>query len=549
LKVLKFCQPYLLSHKYTLITYIFISLSSTAVVILSPFIVGNFLDALIQGAEISAVLRFCAIFGGLSIIKIIKNYISSVMYVRMWTKMGHELNMYIIRHAQKLSLTYIDQQDTAYLNQKVNGDSNNVIMFCISTLQSILSNVVLFLVPLILLLTINWLISILLMGFLLVFLLIYITFKKHLYTAGLALREAQNKLFSSLFEQLKYIKLIKINSIQPEMNKRADTDFVSMQKAAIHNQKVSYVYSGSENFVSTIAQIILFIVGGIQILAGNFTIGMFTIFSSYFNMILGASKYFFGLGEVYQNTLVAYDRVKEILDQKPETCGVNLISNINKIELHSLEFSYAGQSRDTKAISNLNVSFSVGKIYAITGANGTGKSTLVSLVLGLYIDEYKGCITYNDIDIKHIDMRHIRKYFVGFAEQEPMLLKNSVRYNLCYDDINDKASDNNDMVKALSEHINTLNMQEFISSKGLDFVVNERNANTSGGEKQKIAILKVLYKDPTLMIFDEPTSALDDETTKGLVDYLQKVKKDKIIIIITHDEAVKTLCDEIVCFK
>lgn len=89
-------------------------------------------------------------------------------------------------------------------------------------------------------------------------------------------------------------------------------------------------------------------------------------------------------------------------------------------------------------------------------------------------------------------------------------------------------------------------MESFINQNSFSFIINEKNTNISGGEKQKISILKVLYKNPEVMIFDEPTSALDMNTTRKFINYLQKIKSDKIIIIVTHDEYVKGCCDEIV---
>ena len=89
-------------------------------------------------------------------------------------------------------------------------------------------------------------------------------------------------------------------------------------------------------------------------------------------------------------------------------------------------------------------------------------------------------------------------------------------------------------------------MTEFFRKHGLDFEINETSNNISGGEKQKIAILAVLYKNPAVMIFDEPTSALDAETTVQFINYLNRVKGEKIIVIITHDTQVISCCDEVI---
>jgi len=469
-------------------------------------------------------------------------------------------------------------------------------------------------VPFMILLTMNWLIAVLMVAFLAIYTTLYFAFKKPLYNAGFAFREAQAKYFSKLLEQLKFIKIIKINSIQPQMNMRAESSFMDFKDKVIHNQKINYLYSGLDGFISTIAQIALFVIGGIQILAGNFTIGMFTIFTSYFGMMLGASRYFFGLGASYQNVLVSYNRIKEVFDQKQESCGEKIIGDISKIEVRDVSFSYdtydeSGEEADSdsqklfhhsdstkhvhncnslgpfrdsnspkpfhakRAINSFGAEFLKGKMYAIAGANGAGKSTLINLMLGMYIDEYEGSITYNGIDIRSIDMLAARRNLIGFAEQEPLLITDTIRYNLNFMDVcngesisrrsqnSDSRSGKSDINDAdcykelaldcdsLMEFIKILNMKDFIHQHTMDFEINESNTNTSGGEKQKIAILKVLCKNPAVMIFDEPTSALDAETAKQFLEHLHRLKKDKIIILITHDETAKGYCDEVVIIE
>jgi len=532
MKIFTLCRPYLLSHKYTLTAYVLIILISTAIAVFTPYIIGGFIDSLVEGADVHVILRFCFIFGGLSLVRIIKGYIIAILNIKMQTKMGYSLNRDTIRHIQSLSLSYANKQDNAYLNQRVNHDSNSLIGFCITVLQSVITNAIILIATLAILFTMNWVVALLMMVFLMVYAMSYFAFKKPLYNAGLAFREAQAGFFSKLFEQLKYIRLIKINSIQPEMNRRADDSFVDFNNATVRNQKVNYLYTGLDGIISTIAQVVLFVVGGLQILAGNFTIGMFTVFTSYFNMMMGASRYFFTMGAAYQSTLVAYDRIKEIFGHVPENNGAEAINNIHEIELRNVNFSYDNSKR---ILTDFNEKFTKGNIYAIVGANGVGKSTLISLLMGLYIDEYDGHVTYNGMDIHNINIVTARKNLMGFAEQEPSLISDSIGYNLIY-------SDN----PRLDEYVETLNMKDFISKHTLDFKINETNTNISGGEKQKISILKVLCKNPAVMIFDEPTSALDTQTTERFINHLQGIKKDKIIIVITHDEAVKRRCDKVV---
>jgi len=544
-----------------------ITLSTTAIALVTPQILGNFLDVLVSGGDLVYVLRFCAVFGGLSILRIILGYAASVIYVKIQTKAGYDLNMDAIKHVQNASLSYSEKQDAAYLNQRINNDANNLIIFCITILQNVMTNAVMLIVPFVVLIHMNWMIALLLMIFLVVYILSYSIFKKPLYKANFAFKEAQSKFFAHMYDQFKYIKLIKINSIQSEINQRADISFDGLFFSAVRKQKISHLYSGLDGFITTLAQITLFVVGGIQILSGNFTIGMFTIFSSYFNMMLGAGRYFFNLGANYQNTLVAYNRIEEVFEQRLESYGNIAVNDIQKIEIENISFSYANktlldQKCDTESLiapknpnttnenilNNFSTTFEKGKIYCISGENGTGKSTLISLIMGMYINEIEGSIRFNGVNIKEIDMPKIRRTLFGFAEQEPTLINDTIWYNLTFEEATDGYESNKHDVKyeSLTTPLQTLNMTDFIEKNTLNLIINDKNSNTSGGEKQKIAILKVLTKDSPVMIFDEPASALDAQTNDRFMRYLQQAKRGKIIILISHDEEVKRLCDEVV---
>lgn len=139
----------------------------------------------------------------------------------------------------------------------------------------------------------------------------------------------------------------------------------------------------------------------------------------------------------------------------------------------------------------------------------------------------------------------------GHAEQNPTLIQDNIYYNLTYADIQeviDKSEDEleNEKLIKIRQLGGMLNLGELFDNKTLTFRINENATNLSGGEKQKIAILKVLYKNPDVMIFDEPTSALDKDTKERFIRYLQNIKHNKIIIVVTHDDELVSCCDQIV---
>jgi len=526
-----------------MMVYILLTVSTVAVSIASPYIIGSFLDNMIEGADVYVIVYFALMFGGLNLFRLLKNYISSIIAVSLQTQISFNINKHVYKHIQNLSVSYINNQDASYLTQRINADAVNVINFCLTVLQGVVINVITLIVPFMILLSMNTAVALVLIVFLAVYMFVYLCFKKPLYNAGVAVRETQSTFFSKLYSQLFYVRFLKINAIQSEINQRAEHSFIDMKRAAIHAQKVNYLFNSADGFISIIAQIMLFVFGGIQILSGHFTIGMFTIFTSYFNMMLGAGRYFFNLSAGYQGSLASLARIEEILNEAPESVGDIRFEDVHKIDMENLCFAYKNNDvSDTvkPIISNINKSLMKGNIYALVGSNGVGKSTLVDLMVGLYRDEYQGSILYNGQCLRSVDMTYVQRALIGFAEQEPLMLKDTIAYNV---NLNKK-----DMAvhRQLDFYVDLLGMQSFIAKHGWGYVINDKSSNTSGGEKQKIAILRILLKDPKIMIFDEPTSALDAATTNKLIHYLQSIKHDKIIIIITHDEHIKTQCDTII---
>ncbi|MCL2593540.1 MAG: ABC transporter transmembrane domain-containing protein, partial [Defluviitaleaceae bacterium] len=171
MKVFKFCNKYILKYKFSILIYVLLTLIITAISIASPYITGSFLDNLIAGGSLEVVIRFCIIFGSLSLSKILLGYATSLLYIKTQANLSYEINRDTIEHIQNLSLSFIQNSDAAGLNQKVNYDASRVITFCISILQNVIVNVGMFLAPFIILLRINWFVAIILI----VFLALYIT--------------------------------------------------------------------------------------------------------------------------------------------------------------------------------------------------------------------------------------------------------------------------------------------------------------------------------------------------------------------------------------
>lgn len=280
--------------------------------------------------------------------------------------------------------------------------------------------------------------------------------------------------------------------------------------------------------LSLLAQILLFTYGGIEVYNGNLSVGVLIVVMNYFSSLLQSANFFLNLGQSYQEALSSFDRLKPYLEMKQLSYGEKKIEKLTEISLNKLSFGYF----EKKTLFSINWTLTCGKIYWLRGKNGAGKSSLTNLLLGLFGLDYLGEIKYEKENVKDIDFPELIKKHTVIVEQVPYLLADTLRENLYC-----KCSGVRD-----DEELNILlkkfGMYEFIEKQpeGLDTIYDSQNDTMSGGEKQKIALIRLFLSDAELRILDEPTAALDQSSKEKFYTELKRKQKDCITILITHEQ-------------
>lgn len=222
-----------------------------------------------------------------------------------------------------------------------------------------------------------------------------------------------------------------------------------------------------------------------------------------------------------------------------------MLTHIDTITLQNLSYGYSGNF----LIQNFNYLFEKGKIYCICGANGIGKTTFFDILVGLN-QEYMGRILYNqNKDLINIDNYKMREQLCCYVSQDTLLYEDSIFNNILVngEDISRKE------IETLAEQIGLFRKDSSDICLTLDYIIDDNKENLSGGERQKIALLRsfIIIKD--LIIYDEPTSYLDSKSKKIFVEKLIEMRREnKIIIIITHDKELCDYCDDVInleCYK
>ena len=210
--------------------------------------------------------------------------------------------------------------------------------------------------------------------------------------------------------------------------------------------------------------------------------------------------------------------------------------DIKKIKISNLSYKYP--SSKTNVIENLNFEFKKGQVNTIIGNSGSGKTTLLNIILGLIKTE-KGKIVVNNEDFTNQKLYENLK--VGYVPQNIFLFDDSIRNNISF--LDESNNIENDLVRAAksSEILSFINSLQ----DKFDHRLGEKGSNISGGQIQRIGLARALYPNPDIIILDEFTSSVDLETEKKLMETLQKLKDEKLIIIISHREQTIKFSDNV----
>lgn len=531
-----YCKNFLSQKKFLLGIYLFLSIINGLISIALPLIISFIVDGLTKSRDVKQFLTLCGIFALLYLFNIAVNCGISKTYIYLQIQLGFEANKQIVSHLQNLPLSFYSKTDISYLSQRVNNDANEVIIFALQSCSSLLVNIITIILVTSVLIRYSVPITLLILGISIIYLVIYITFRKKLKKRNYEFKESQSNFFSSLQSQLSNIKFLKLNSLKDYFLEKWNVSFQNLYQTANKVQNINNAFSVCTGTVDLALQLTTYILIGLSVIAGKLTIGFFIVVTNYINQIKNSLVFFYTFAQNYQKTDASYQRIKKIMDIPEQKDGTSLPKHISRIQVDHVSFNYGLN----QIFNDYNVQFKKGIIYAIAGENGAGKSTLVDLVLGIHNGEYNGSIYYNNTNSSEINFFELRKNKIGITEQEPLLVKDTISANLTFGLPLDR-----EKVKYLAT---VLGMDDFMSQlpEGLSTVINEKSSNLSGGEKQKLSIMRQLLKNPELMIFDEPTSALDENSRNHFIDYLQSRKQDKIIIIVSHDQKLLQRCDEII---
>ncbi len=336
-------------------------------------------------------------------------------------------------------------------------------------------------------------------------------------------------LAGSTTESLRNIELVKSLGLADQEQVRLNATTEKILRLEL--KKVKYIRSLSfiqGTVVNLLRTCILFLMLYL-IFTQKITVGQFFSLLFYSFFIFGPMQELGNIINVYRETEVSLVNFRQILEtpRDPKPAAPVPLSDIANLEFRDVGFMH--QSATTPALSDISFDVGRGETIAFVGPSGAGKTTLVKLLVGLYVPR-KGEILYNGVAGRDVDLDKLRER-IGLVTQDAQLFSGTIRENLKF--VNPLATDDQCMDVLHKAAANALLAR---ADKGLDTLIGEGGVKVSGGEKQRLSIARALLRDPHLLVFDEATSSLDSLTEEEISRTMREVasSREVITILIAH---------------
>ncbi len=540
-----FILKYLKGNRIYLVLMILLGVISVFFSLLHPLVFSFFIDNVInkQPIENEFVNHLVLSIGGIETIQnhlwiagavIIFVYVMSslALYFRGYLSglisenMVYHIRNDLYNHLQKLPYSYHVKVKTGELVQKCTSDVEQNRKVMGNQLQQIIRSISIIIIASVLLwrihpsLTIK---SICLMPIVLVYSLY---FYERSQKAFMDSDDAEARLTTMIQENLSGIRVVKAFGKEKYESDRFDEDNQNYRDLTFHMEHLLGKYWSSSDILCMLQIVIVLYFGIIEAQNGSLSIGNFFVFISYISMILWPVRQ---LGRILADigkSSVAINRLVEIFNEKEEDTESGITPNLKgEITLTNVSFQYDDAS--TPTLKDINMHIQSGSTVAIIGPTGSGKSSLVHLLTGLY-DYSSGSILLDTYELRDIQKEYLRSK-VGIVLQEPFLFSKSIYENI-------HLSSDGYSTKDVERAAKIAHIHDVIYSfkDGYETLVGEKGVTLSGGQKQRIAIARTIMKDNKILIFDDSLSAVDTETDASIRSSLNKLQEDVTKIIITQ---------------
>ncbi|MEH1875184.1 peptidase domain-containing ABC transporter [Nostoc sp.] len=525
---LRWFLPYLSRHRRVLIEVFVASFFVQLAALANPLVVQLIIDKVITQNSIGTLHILGVLLLVVGLFEAILTTLRTYLFVDTTNRIDMGLGSQIIDHLLRLPLRYFERRPVGELSTRIN-ELENIRQFLTGTALTVGLDALFSLVYIGVMLIYSWQLTLVGLSTIPVFILITLVASPTISRQLRAKAERNAETQSYLVEVMSGIQTVKAQNIELRSRFSWQERYARFVAAGFKTVVTSTLANSTSNFLNKLSSLLVLWVGAYLVLKGELTLGeliAFRIISGYVTSpILRLAQ----LWQSFQETALSLERLSDIVDtpQEGETDRYNIplptIKGAVKYENVSFRFGTSGPLQ----LSNVNLEFEPGKFVGIVGQSGSGKSTMMKLLLRLYETE-SGRILIDGYDIAKVELYSLRRQ-IGVVPQETLLFDGSVQENIALTNPDATTEEIIEAAQVACAHEFIMNLPN-----GYNTRVGERGSALSGGQRQRIAIARSVLQRPKLLVLDEATSALDYPTERQICLNLAKAFKGDTVFFITH---------------
>ena len=548
LKIVKQLSKYITPQLKTIIVCIILSLITTAMSLIPPTITGFIVDVVFPGGGGKSnvvILNKIAEAIGPDSGRLLLTMIACLLFTYIFQYGIGIVRAYLMRtvgdkavaalrndiylKAQYLPMRFYDKTSTGSVINRIAGDSSTLRQFMLRITQEAVVHAFQLVGIVVIMLALNPTLTLLSLIPVVFIVIATRIFAKKIRPYYRRIWRRWSSVFATLADTIPCIKVVKSFTGEKRSSNKFEEKNNDWLKMDLKIGKLATAFPQIIAFLVTCGSLIIWSIGGSKVIQGEagFSAGLIVSFISYASMFYNPVTFFANLSDSFQGALASTEKILDILEAEPETQAESHVipDKINgKIEFLHVGFSF---DRTKKVLDDVTLTINPGEVVGIVGTTGSGKSTLVNLLMRFY-DGYSGEILVDGHNIKNFDLSAFRAQ-IGYVQQEPMMFSDTIFNNIAYS--NPDAS-----VEDVIHAADVANAHGFIARQpdAYETMLGERGVGISGGEKQRISIARAVLKSPSILIFDEATAAVDSETEHLIQEAIDRLIAGKTTLMIAH---------------
>jgi subfamily B ATP-binding cassette protein MsbA len=481
------------------------------------------------GHEKLPILNFAvAAVVAIAVVGATSSYVEKYLTTSVSQWVTHDLRRTLYNHIQRLSLSEHDKAQTGDLITRVTSDISAIQDFINSALLGMFVNSLTLLGMIGVMLYFNWRFTLIALSIAPALFVVVYTFTRRIKQASRAVRKKESELVSVVQEVLTSVRVVKAFAREDFEVSRFESQSLENVETALRARSIKAKLSPIVEVLIAIGTCLVLGYGARLALRGELSTGILIVFLLYLGRMYKPMRELSKMSDAVSKAIVGFERIQEVLQVEArvrDLPGARRASRFRgKIEFEHVTFAY---DEKPPVLKDITFKIEAGKVAAIVGPSGAGKTTIISLIPRFY-DPQSGRIKIDGVDIREYRLKSLREQ-ISFVLQDTLLFHASIWDNIAY---GKPDADPQKVVRAAK----LANAHEFIEKmpEGYATMVGERGMTLSGGQRQRIAIARAIIRDTPILILDEPTSGLDSSSEQAVIEALDRLMEGRTSIVVAH---------------